>query len=102
LLVGAAAIGPERAVVPAGTRGALAAITAKETWLVGGVGRVLPRPLYDALAKSVGGEDGDEEITLTLFDRIAGPKGVERTYDAASRVDCPIVPELLRRADDVS
>jgi hypothetical protein len=102
LLVGAAAIGPERAVVPTGTRDALAAITANETWLVGGAGRVLPRPLYDALASSVGRADADEEITLTLFDRIAGPKGVERVHDAVSRVDCPIVPKLLRRADDVS
>jgi hypothetical protein len=39
---------------------------------------------------------------LTLFDRIAGPKGVERAHEAVVRVDCPIVPELLRRADDVS
>jgi len=100
VLVAAAAIGPENAVVPAGTAEALETVVATETWLVGGVGRVLPSPLYDALAKGVGSESTDEEVSLARFDRIAGPKGVERTHDAVSRIDCPIVPELLRRGED--
>ncbi len=37
-----------------------------------------------------------EEISLQRFDRIAGPRGLERPADATARIDCPVVPELLR------
>jgi hypothetical protein len=98
LIVSASAIGPENAVVPAGTADALATIgaAAKETWLAGGVGRVLPARLYAMLVESSAGNDDVEEISLQRFDRVAGPRGVERPLDAAARIDCPVVPELLR------
>ncbi len=97
LLVPASAIGPEQALVPLGTADALETIGAAaiEVWLVGGVGRVLPGRLYDMAASSAS-DDDLEEISLQRFDRLAGPRGVERTADAAARVDCPVVPELLR------
>jgi hypothetical protein len=97
LLVPASAIGPERALVPRGTADALATIgaAATEVWLVGGVGRVLPGRLYEMAAAAAGADDL-EEISLQRFDRVAGPRGVERTADAAARVDCPVPPELLR------
>src|SRR4051812_12235897 len=97
LLVPAAVIGPERALVPLGTAEAIATIgdAAREVWLVGGVGRVLPARLYD-MAAAAAGDDELEEISLQRFDRLAGPRGVERTADAAARIDCPIPPELLR------
>ena len=41
-------------------------------------------------------DDDLEEISLERFDRLAGPRGVERPTDAAARIDCPVVPELLR------
>jgi hypothetical protein len=96
LLVPATAIGPERALVPLGTADALATITANEIWLIGGVGRVLPARLYEVLLRAR--EDGDdlEEISLQRFDRLVGPRGAERPVDAAARIDCPVVPELLR------
>jgi hypothetical protein len=99
LLVPATAIGPERALVAAGVRDALDTIgrAAAQTWLVGGVGRVLPARLYDVLVANLGESSDDfEEISLQRFDRLAGPRGAERTDEAATRVDCPIVPELLR------
>jgi hypothetical protein len=98
--VPASAVGPEHALVPTGTADALRTIggTATEIWLVGGVGRVLPGRLYDMVASS--SEDGLEEISLQRFDRLAGPRGVERTMEAAARVDCPVVPELLRPLGD--
>jgi hypothetical protein len=95
LLVPALGVGPRDAMVPAGTIDALATINAQETWLVGGVGRVLPGRLYDAMRAAIDPDDG-EEISLERFDRLAGPRGVERTADAAARIDCPVVPELLR------
>ncbi len=98
LLVPATAIGPERALVPFGAVDAIATIgpAAVEVWLVGGVGRVLPGRLYDMLVASLEEDDDFEECSLQRFDRLAGPRGVERPHDAAARVDCPVVPELLR------
>jgi hypothetical protein len=99
LLVPAVAIGPERALVAAGVPDAIAMLApaSSEIWLVGGVGRVLPGRLYDMLVAPLD-EDRDtyEECSLQRFDRLAGPRGVERPHDAAARVDCPVAPELLR------
>jgi hypothetical protein len=99
--------------VPTGSAAALDELgrAAKEVWLVGGVGRVLPARLFEALLRAAysdagverADEDADqdedrvtERIPLERFDRVAGPRGLERPYDAATRVDCPVVPELLR------
>ncbi len=106
LLVPAFAIGPDRALVPAGAIDAIATIRdAREVWLVGGVGRVLPARLFDAAVLGVTAPvdelvDVDdvipEELSLQRVDRLAGPRGVEPTHEAAARVDCPVVPELLK------
>jgi hypothetical protein len=98
LIVSAGAIGPERALVPKGTADVFAAIgsAAPEAWLVGGVGRVLPARVYEMIVSSLPAESRYEEISLQRFDRIAGPRGLERPTDAVGRIDCPVVPELLR------
>ncbi|MCU1427065.1 MAG: hypothetical protein JWL83_1065 [Actinomycetia bacterium] len=107
LLVPAAAIGGGRAVVPAGTATTLDIVgSAGESWLVGGVGRVLPRRLFEALeaavANGVGHLDAPDDeapteiVSLEKFDRVAGPRGLEAIVDAEARPDCPVVPELLR------
>ena len=98
LVVSATAIGPERALVAAGTGAALEAIGtgAREIWLVGGVGRVLPARVYDMIVSSLPADAEFEEISIQRFDRLAGPRGVERPADATARIDCPVVPELLR------
>ncbi len=98
LLVSASAIGPERALVPAGTAAVFEAVGtgAREAWLVGGVGRVLPARVYEMIVSSLPAESSYEEISLQRFDRIAGPRGIERPSDAVGRIDCPVVPELLR------
>ncbi len=98
LVVSATAIGPERALVPAGAGEALNTIGqgAHETWLVGGVGRVLPARVYDMVVSSLPAESDYEEISIQRFDRLAGPRGLERPADATARIDCPVVPELLR------
>lgn len=113
LLVPAAAVGPDIALVPAGTGQAIDDLraAAEEIWLIADVGRVLPARLFDAMLhatraadEAVTGEhelalddeDPVEEISLDRFDRFAGPRGLDRPRDAALRVDCPVVPELLR------
>ena len=69
---------------------------AREVWLVGGVGRVLPARVYEMIVSSLPPESDFEEVSVQRFDRIAGPRGLERPADATARVDCPVVPELLR------
>ena len=106
-LVLASAIGPEQCLVPAGTADALDALgnAVREVWVIGGVGRVLPGRLYDVMRREVFGvHDFDdasaiEDLSLERVDRIAGPRSVQRAHDAATRSDCPIVPELLRPID---
>jgi hypothetical protein len=97
-LVSATAIGPERALVPEGTGAALQTIGAgaRELWLVGGVGRVLPARVYDAIVSSLPSDSSFEEISVQRFDRVAGPRGLERPADATGRIDSAVVPELLR------
>lgn len=108
LLVASDAIGPTGALVPAGTGEVLAGAgrAAGAVWLVGGVGRVLPGRLFDALVTACvpsGAADADgsphEVVALEQFDRVAGPHGVEAPADAVARVDCPVAPELLRPLD---
>jgi hypothetical protein len=106
LLVPAAAIGGGRAIVPAGSSEVLDIVGANgEAWLVGGVGRVLPRRLFEAVeaastpADAIVGDDDElptEVVALERFDRVAGPRGLEAIADADARPDCPVVPELLR------
>jgi len=108
-LVPAAAIGPERCLVPAGTTDALETLGAAvhEVWVVGGVGRVLPARLYDVMRRETLAELQGfsehaapvEELAIERVDCIAGPRGVQRASDAASHSDCPVVPELLRPLD---
>jgi hypothetical protein len=98
VVVPATAIGTTSALVPAGTNDALQLLGSSHapTWLAGGVGRVLPGRLYDVMVGALGDDDTYEEIHLERFDRLAGPRGVERVEEAVARVDCPLVPELLR------
>ena len=108
-LVAATAIGPESCLVPAGTIDALETLEAVigEVWVVGGVGRVLPARIFDVVRRAsfAALEDFDsdalpvEELAIERVDCIAGPRGVQRASEAASRSDCPVVPELLRPLD---
>jgi hypothetical protein len=96
-LLEATAVGPESFMAAAGS-GALAAAAReakRPVWLVAGVGRVLPGPLYDALVRRVGDDGAFEIIPLDAVDEIVGPAGpVPRTRLA--RPSCPVAAELLR------
>jgi hypothetical protein len=106
LLIPADAIGPATVLVPAGVGALLDELgrAVQEVWLVGGVGRVLPARLYDQAVDAINEADVYDEIddlapelcSIERFDRIAGPRGVESPVDAVARIDCPVVPELLR------
>ncbi len=67
----------------------------RPVWLVAGVGRVLPGPLYDALVRRIGEDPGFEVVPLAAVDEVAGPTG---TVPVARRPrpSCPVAAELLR------
>lgn len=105
VLVEALAVGPDAALVPSGGRVAAAVAGHAEVpvWLVAGVGRLLPGRMWGALlsrwSASVDPFDAsEEELPLSLVGRIAGPEGPEEVADALRRTDCPVAPELFRRA----
>lgn len=106
LLLEATAIGPSGFVAVAGSRAAAASAkhAGVPVWLVGGVGRLLPRRMWDALVvrlESMGEpwELDDELVPMDLVDRIAMPTGVLPVEDALKLVDCPIAPELFKSVD---
>jgi hypothetical protein len=103
VLLEATAIGPDQALTVAGSRAAAAVArhAGIEVWLVGGVGRLLPRRMWDGLAVRVRTpaepwDAADEFLPLDLVDRIVGPAGPEPVADALRRTDCPVTPELFR------
>jgi hypothetical protein len=96
-LLEATAVGPDSFVAAAGS--AALAGAAREAhrpvWLVAGVGRVLPGPLYDALVRRVGDDRAFEVVPLDVVDDVAGPAGpVPRAQ--LPRPACPVAAELLR------
>lgn len=104
VLLEASAVGPSGFMAVAGSRAAAAVARHEGTpvWLVAGVGRLLPRRVWEAAAGRVEvaeepWEADDELVPLDLVDRIVGPSGPERPADALRRTDCPVAAELLVR-----
>jgi hypothetical protein len=103
VLLEATAIGATGAVAIAGSRaaGAVGHHADVPVWLVGGVGRVLPTRMWDALLSrldeaSEPWDSDDECVPLDLVDRLCGPAGPEPVAEGVRRVDCPVTPELFR------
>jgi len=99
LIVEAAAASPTMAAAPLGTDELLDALSPAATWLVAGVGKVLPTRLFSALERQLGAVEAQQPIDLlelTRFARVAGPVGLDPPEAVARRVDCPVAPELLR------
>jgi hypothetical protein len=105
VLIDASAVGPGRALVPSGSFAAAAVARHLEVpvWLIGGVGRLMPASMFDALAARWSSavepmDAGDELMPLDLVDRIAGIAGVVEVDAALRHTDCPVAPELFRLA----
>jgi hypothetical protein len=91
-LLEALAVGPAGFVADAGSEALARAAreASRPVWLVAGVGRRLPAPLYDALLSGVQSRPagaGVEILPLDLVDEVIGP---------APAPACPIAAELLR------
>jgi hypothetical protein len=96
-LLEATAVGPHSFLAAAGSAALAAAAREvhRPVWLVTGVGRVLPGPLYDALVRRVGGDPAFEVVPLEAVDDVAGPAGPVPRAQLA-RPSCPVAAELLR------
>ena len=99
-------MGPGGMVAPAGSHAAAAVArhAGLPVWAVGGVGRVLPGRLWDALAARLEEDDepwlaAEELVPAELVDNVVGPDGVRPTADAIGTPTCPVAPELLKEAE---
>ncbi|MCU1492340.1 MAG: hypothetical protein JWO62_104 [Acidimicrobiaceae bacterium] len=89
------AAGPEGCVVDRGARTLAheAARAGVPLWAVAGVGRILPSPLFAALAGRAG---PDEVVAADELAGVVGPNGLMQPAEALGRSDCPVVLELTR------
>jgi hypothetical protein len=108
VLVEAQAIGAGGLVSAAGVRAATAVARQEgvEVWAVAPLGRVLPAPLFEALAERLAASpspwnEPDELVPLDVVDAVVRPGGLlspsEATADDAA--DAPFAAELLRPLD---
>jgi hypothetical protein len=95
LIVEALVASPTTALVPEGTANLRWALSDAETWLVVPIDRLLPDRMFAVVQENVG-EDAGELLTVGEVDKIAGPGGLDPPARFATRVDCPVAPELLR------
>lgn len=103
VVVMARGVGPDHFVAGTGARAAtsVARLSSATTWLVAGVGHLLPGRVWEALESRLhrGQEpwEADHEVVpLELIDRVVGPGGPRPVAEAQKRVDCPIAPELFK------
>jgi hypothetical protein len=103
VLIEAVATGPGGALCVAGSRAAAAVAYCAEipVWLVAGVGRRLPEPLWAQLVgRAAEGRDPweleDEVVPLGLVSHVVGPDGLAEGIEGLLTAECPMAPELLR------
>ncbi|MGH9186474.1 MAG: hypothetical protein ACRD0U_11760 [Acidimicrobiales bacterium] len=103
VLLEASALGPTGFMGAAGSR-AMAAVAhhaGVPVWVVAGLGRPLPAPVWQAVvARSESCADrwsaADELVPIDLADLVVGPRGLESADAAVRSAACPVAPELLR------
>lgn len=104
LVLESPAVGGDEFLAISGTRAAAAVAkhAGVPVWLVAGVGRLLPQPLWLSLRDRVAPEepwDADEEfVPLDLVDFVVDQHGCHSVTDALQKIDCPVANELLRKA----
>ncbi len=103
VLIEASVVGPDAFVAVAGSHAAAAVAlhAGKQVWLVAGVGRFVPRRLWEVIDSRLDGADepweADEEIVpLDLITKVVGARGAEDVAEALRHVDTPIAPELFK------
>lgn len=99
----ALAAGPDDFLAVGGSRAAatVARDAGKPVWLVCGVGRWLPRRVWEALLAQLDltgepWERHEEVVPVRLVDKVIGSVGMMDVERARRGTDCPVAPELLR------
>jgi hypothetical protein len=95
LLVEVLVASPINALVPAGTADLRWSLGDAELWFVVPVDRLLPDRMLSVVREHVD-EDAGEWVPVADASKIAGPGGLDPPARLATRVDCPVAPELLR------
>ena len=95
LLVEVLVASPSDALVPAGTAALSWSLTDAELWLVVPVDRLLPDRMLAVVREHVDDHAG-EWMQIADATKIAGPGGLDPPPRVATRLDCPVAPELLR------
>ena len=95
LLIEVLVTSPTTAIVPAGTADLRWGLPDAALWLVAPVDRILPERTFAVLRDRL---DDDEIEVVPLADaiKVAGPGGLDSPERIATRLDCPLAPELLR------
>jgi hypothetical protein len=97
LLVEVAATSPTTALVDDGVADVLWSLPEAKLWFVAGRGRLLPPRLFDVLRAEVARQElAFEELDVQRALQVAGPDGLTPPERLATRLDCPVTPELLR------
>ena len=103
VLVEACAVGADGALAPIGSRAAASSAYCAEVpvWLVAGIGRRLPAPMWqhmlDLLAEAGDPWELEEEVVpLGLVSHVAGPSGLADAPGDVEIPECPVAHELLR------
>jgi hypothetical protein len=105
VLLEASAVGSTSFVAVAGSRAAAAVAkhAGVPVWVVAGLGRRLPGPLFDALVARLHDEhEGepweavDEVVPASLVDRVCTGVGPIEPEVALANADCPVAAELLK------
>lgn len=95
LLVEVLVASPTTALVPAGVADLRWSLGDTELWLVVPVDRLLPDRMLAVVREHVD-EDAGEWMPIADAAKIAGPGGLDPPPRLATRLDCPVAPELLR------
>jgi hypothetical protein len=95
LLVEVLVTSPTTALVPTGTADLRWSLGDAELWMVVPVDRLLPDRMLAVVQEHVD-EDAGEWMPVADATKIAGPGGLDPPARLATRVDCPVAPELLR------
>lgn len=103
LLVEATVMGPDALVAVAGSRAAAATTrhAGGEVWVVAGIGRGVPKPIWEVIAGRHGGQDepwelDDEAVPLDLATAVVGHAGRLDVTAAVAAIDTPVAPELFK------
>lgn len=103
VLLEASVAGMDGALAVTGSRAAAAVAYCAEipVWMVAGLGRRLPGPMWSAVLgrlESAGNpwDLDDEFVPAGMISHVVGPSGLTLGAGDLGRAECPVAPELLR------